>query len=132
MTTAIKSLNLDLIVTGYFEALEFCTIDNSDYWEDRPISEGDYLGYSQDLIDTVDKFCARFYADNETLLDDLDNDQAVLVGQDLYFTAQGHGVGFWEGNKDYPHSKAFDQWITDNGVYLDQEYVGDDGYLYSI
>jgi hypothetical protein len=55
-----------------------------------------------------------------------------LVGHDLYFTRQGHGVGFWDKPDTYG-SKLVAEQLTRIAEHLGQVdyYQGDDGLIYN-
>ncbi|QCS48059.1 hypothetical protein FEK30_00600 (plasmid) [Picosynechococcus sp. PCC 11901] len=120
------------ILSGYFEALDFCTIDNPDFWEDTDISQEDYQGYDSAMKFEATTLCEKFYKDNHPHLKTLDIEQLRRIGNDLYFTIQGHGVGFWEKDRGYPHGDIFDAWVTTHFPKgRDTEYLSDDGHLCS-
>ncbi|BAW98032.1 hypothetical protein NIES970_30020 (plasmid) [[Synechococcus] sp. NIES-970] len=85
---------LEGILSGYFEALDFCIVDNPDFWEDSDISQGDYKGYDPAMKFEATCLCENFYKDNHPHLETLAVEQLRRIGNDLYFTTQGHGVGF--------------------------------------
>jgi len=113
----------EAIVDGYLECLHFMN------------DEQDFKGLSESLENQVRYLCERFYLGvSNRLNDDLEDlyytHELEQIGRDLYYTTQGHGVGFWED--DYPGSEEMNEWVEKFASNRDSEYVGDDGLLYSI
>jgi hypothetical protein len=108
---------------GFIQALTFADIEHPD---------NDLAGcvLSDKALKDIRNIVNVFIADNEStievyLLAHTDHD-LESVGNDLYFTLAGHGVGFWE--QDGEHAKALDEWCKQYQSF--DVYQGDDGELY--
>lgn len=96
--TTFNALHLNAFIAGYIEAMLFAeTATDHDGEEIENLS-----GYelSAAALDSSKQACARFldwHGEKVNLAiagsDDYDHTQA---GRDLWFTRQGHGVGFWD------------------------------------
>lgn len=83
--------------------------------------------------------CAKFQTDNDLTIRQalhkgqgtirlMDNDHA-RAGADFWFTRNGHGCGFWDGDWPEPYATELDNAAKTFGeVYL---HVGDDGLIYT-
>jgi len=124
---------LDDFTRAYIEAALWSTNDESTPAGGEAL-ENNY-GLDDIAPETLAKIvadCAKFQAENAADLATFSLHQfkaAVHGGYDFWFTRNGHGAGFWDG--DWPEeagerltaaSEKFDE------VWL---YVGDDGNIYS-
>lgn len=90
---------------GYVEAMLFCGVDDttlSDDETDTNFYDGDMDILTEDLNKKILEICTAFYQKNKELITEvmayLENDpyDYMRMGNDLFFTAHGHGVGFWD------------------------------------
>lgn len=109
-------------VLGFIEAMFFtecCIFDRVEFMraepEDRDGSLPRDAGYDDlhpDALANIRTFCETFQRDNAALLaqaygrPDYDETQA---GRDLWFTSQGHGVGFWDRAQLAPDSAEYER-----------------------
>lgn len=98
---------------------------------DNPVS-GEFEPHGQWTIDNIDpeslqkmtEDCQRFQsANNEDIESDLHH-----AGRDFWYTRNGHGCGFWDG--DWP--EAIGRRLTASAESYGEQtlYLGDDGKLY--
>lgn len=90
-TTTNESEYLALIVLGYIEAVEWV--------------EGEGEEVSAEARKCLRDDVKSFFTLAMHLLKDETMDP-VQVGHDLWFTRNGHGVGFWEPSRGYIHADA--------------------------
>lgn len=134
-------------VLGFIEALFFtecCIFDRVEFMRADPGDRDGSLprdaGYDDlhpDALANIRAFCEAFQRDNAALLaqayarPDYDETQA---GRDLWFTSQGHGVGFWDravldaeglGDKlsDAARYHEAQVWFADHVTYGDAPFV---------
>ena len=88
---------------GYIEAMLFCGVSDStlsDDAHDTNYYDGDISELSEDLTKKILEKCTSFYQKNSALIiEALEETKGtpydhVRLGNDLFFTAHGHGVGF--------------------------------------
>lgn len=119
---------------GYLEAAFFATNDE----------DGDPLQDSVDVSDlspsawqAVQRDCAAFLATNGALIQACDEahrpgspDDTVEehAGRDFFYTREGHGVGFWDG--DWPMKAGEHLSAAANAFGTADLYIGDDGKVY--
>lgn len=119
--------DLDAFTRGYLEAALFSTNDESREDGGDPLDDNYGIAdFAPEAIEKAKRDCARFRQANAADLEGFDESEA---GADFWFTRNGHGVGYWDG--DYPEpqgdrlskaAKKFGEvWLT----------VGDDGLIYS-
>jgi hypothetical protein len=103
---------------GYILAMFFADTPEDEEWDFDDLHESAFKKIKDD--------CAAFCADQKTL-DFIDGDEGH-AGRDLWYTRQGHGCGFWDGD-----------WSDEAGKYLTARakslgecwpYKGDDGQIY--
>ena len=103
---------------GYIMAMFFADSPKGETWSFDDLSES--------ALRKIKTDCARFCADQTTLNYIADNEHHA--GRDLWYTRQGHGCGFWDGD-----------WPKEQGEYLSKRakelgecwpYKGDDGQIY--
>lgn len=81
--------------------------------------------------------CAKFVEENAATLDAADPQARARIrcdtyeqaGRDFWFTRNGHGAGFWDGDWPEPYAKV----LTDAAHAFGEcdLYVGDDGRIYA-
>jgi hypothetical protein len=108
---------------GFIQALNFAEIDHPDH-------DLEGCTVSDRALQDIRNIVNVFVTDNEStieayLLAHADHD-LESVGNDLYYTLAGHGVGFWE--QDSEHAKSLDDWCEQYQSF--DVYQGDDGWLY--
>lgn len=118
---------LDSFTRGYLEAALWSTNDESREDGGDPLDDNYSIAdFAPEAVEKAKQDCARFQQQNARDLEGFDEAEA---GADFWFTRNGHGVGYWDG--DYPEpqgdrlskaAKKFGEvWLT----------VGDDGLIYS-
>lgn len=111
---------LDVFTRGYIEALFFT--DEERLREE--IGSDDTLEIDPNSLWQIIQDCEKFQKDN---WDDLGTD-IRQAGIDFWFTRQGHGVGFWDG--DWPEPQATRLTDASKAYKQTDTYVGDDGAVY--
>ncbi|MEI6716077.1 MAG: hypothetical protein WCO60_20190 [Verrucomicrobiota bacterium] len=129
----MKLADLPEFQRGYFAALFFCND------EDAP--SGDYLqtGRADTAFDALDENCKAIeilaleawqHQHRKLLIAAEDNlHSRFSLGSDLYYTAAGHGCGYWDGD----YEDTLGECLTEAAnTYRAPECVeqGDDGKLY--
>jgi len=103
---------------GYVMAMFFADMPAYESWSFDELSESALRKIKED--------CAAFCADHKTL-DFIDGNESH-AGRDFWYTRQGHGCGFWDGD-----------WEKEAGEYLTKRakqfgecwpYKVDDGLIY--
>lgn len=119
-----KQYDDDSFLRGYIDALFFSE-------EERFTEEsGDETAFGIDDIDSKLAFqiyedCKKFQEANAVDLEDVDLEKA---GHDFWFTRNGHGVGFWDG--DYEEGKG-ERLTSACEIFGGMElYIGDDNKIY--
>ena len=116
-------------IHAYIEAALFTSTDNSDESGGQPLDKNyaadDIAESSRKAIITD---CMAFMKQNQK---DLESDEAldmVQAAHDFWFTRNGHGAGFWDG--DWPD--AMGKRLTASAKKFGEMdlYIGDDGKLY--
>ena len=115
---------------GYIEALFFTEDEQLKEDLEKWHEKGKLLDIeeplmSQSLRYETEQDCFKFEHDNS---EDIATGDSAQAGRDFWFTRNGHGVGFWDGDWPEPQddrltaaSKAFGEiWV----------YLGDDGLVY--
>lgn len=112
------------IYNGFIEAM---------YWANDDELQG--LPLAKSAADTLTNLSALFVAQNLGTLEALTRYGYSMeyIGGLLYFTLEGHGVGFWEK----PEFKNLQTWLdnyyidhTGRGIYSVDAYAGDDDLVY--
>lgn len=130
--SALKFKALDSFTQGYIEAMFFTS---TGYPENGELEEADVSQLSPEAWQMIREDCAKFQADNATLLEaaiehGADTTNAYddsYAGHDFWYNRNGHGVGYWcrelgdAGGKLDVACKAYRE--------LDM-YRGDDGLIY--
>jgi len=108
---------LEHLINGYKDALFFA--ENETGEEE----------ISKDLHEEIEAFCKDFYSDNEeALLSPKSRSRMWEVGANLYFTAHGHGVGFWD-HPEEPGYEQFDDWCEKETQSMKDSPHLEDGLL---
>jgi hypothetical protein len=112
------------ILNGILEAIEF-----TDFGPDSEYS------YMPNVAACTIAYLDAYIDDFKAMLDTTDGiertagDTARCTGHDIWYTTQGHGVGFWEGVDRWTGAWAeCDAYCKANR--LADAYVGDDGGVY--
>lgn len=120
--TDLREAMRNPFLRGYLNAALFAETDA----EGEPLDKNyGVRDFSKDALEEMFADATGFLSEN---WDDIAGDPE-RAGQDFWFTRNGHGAGFWDG--DWPEPAATR--LTDAAhaygeVYL---YVGDDGMIYS-
>jgi hypothetical protein len=112
------------ILNGILAAIEF-----TDFGPDSDYS------YMPNVADCTTAYLDAYIDGFTAMLDTTDGierttgDTDSCLGHDIWYTTQGHGVGFWEGDDRWTGA-----WVECNAYCkaksLGDAYVGDDGLLY--
>jgi hypothetical protein len=112
------------IINGYIEALLFA----EGYYSDDPLYDAD--GLADNTIEAIEKLCGRFYCANAEECDQyIEAASAEQLGHDLYFSSNGHAVGFFDRDwctKDIRNDLQRAAEIVGSSEY----YLGDDNLIY--
>jgi hypothetical protein len=114
------------ITMGFIEAMEFtdCSAYNGDECADKP--------FSPNLTTAIGQYCGRFIVEHNDQLDGLSDETLQRIGNDLWFTQAGHGVGFWERDRramyGVEQANEWDEWSKANR--FGDIYLGDNGMVY--
>lgn len=121
----------DCLTEGFIDALRFgCSLSLPD-WDGIEIENYD------DLKSAVDEAVNNFvgYLTNGDILKARECGSWEAIGADLFFTAGGHGAGFWDGDYKHADDSTLGHRLTEaaklcgmSGVDL---YEGDDGGIYA-
>jgi hypothetical protein len=115
--------SLDTFAKGYVEAMFFTNGDTGDERENL-LNDWGVERLTRSAVDSIRAYCARFVANNEAALseaygrEDYSEEQA---GRDLWFTAQGHGVGFWD--RKQLEGDGLDGRLTEAARKMGESYV---------
>lgn len=126
--------NLSPFIQSYIDAI-FFTCTGSDN-KDEGLGEGtSFAMLAEVTLDKIVNNCNAFIAANKDLLDEAYQQSDYRIerytenqaGCDLWFTQNGHGVGFWSRDLG-----GIGQDLTDKAKECDESdlYRGDDGLLY--
>ncbi len=126
--------SLDLFGRAYVEAMFFTNGDTGDERE-HLLNEMGTERLSNAAVATIQADCDRFRAivlpgpggaTVQRLLDVLQRERGYTIeqaGHDLWFTRQGHGVGFWSREE----LASFGDVLSDAASNLGESYVETDG-----
>lgn len=125
---------------GYVEAAFFSTSDEAR--EDG----GDALQDNHDVSDlapatwaAVRRDCAAFLSANQALIEacedhhkpgSADDDALAHAGRDFWYTREGHGAGFWDG--DWPEAAGEHLSSAAKEFGTADWYLGDDGAIWQM
>jgi len=106
-------------VRGYLEAAMFC---DAEYSPPKAV-------FASSAVARAYGECSRFLHDNYDLVWNArcEGQTFVQIGRDLWFTRNGHGVGFWDrGLGDLGEQ------LTEAAKAMGSQdiYLGDDGFVY--
>lgn len=131
---------LDTFTQAYVEAMFFTdlTEDGCDDDEDSAMllrSDATFGDLAPETLAAIVQDCAAFQERGDELVElaaanaenptGLDSEHA---GRDFWFTRQGHGVGFWDG--DWPEPYATQLKELAKSFPTCEPYSGDDGRVY--
>lgn len=105
---------------GFIEAMFFTN------GEDIPEEFG-YTDLHPTALSTIRQICAEWQHDNNHLLLQVPHYDAAQAGRDLWFTANGHGVGFWDRGLGEVGDKLTEAAQTLGEIYV---YLGDDNLVH--
>lgn len=102
----MKQEIINSIIDGYKEAFIFAesaTDQHGDY-----IDNLDPYDFSQDANDRITQDVTAFINANVAAISEAmaDGATAIQIGNDLHFTRNGHGVGFWDRPEIYTTNTA--------------------------
>lgn len=133
----LSNIYPEAIVDGIVEVIKFT-------WpEDDEENEGEYDRAQEAELSPAAEATIRSYVDrfiemlkaieapDELVIErnSVQWDTSGCLGNDIWYTTQGHGVGFWEGeNRWIGHWKECDDFCKTNR--LGNEYLGEDGLIY--
>lgn len=95
-------------------------------------TDAEYAGYADlhhTALSTIRQICAEWQnVNNHLLIQAYDhNYDAAQAGRDLWFTANGHGVGFWDRGLGEIGDKLTEAAQTLGEIYV---YLGDDNLVH--
>ena len=121
--------NLDDFTQGYVEAMFFTSTGSADDnggLEHVTLANMAAVTWTKIILD-----CDQFQTDNAAALaramTESDIDMAH-AGRDFWYTRNGHGVGYWDGDWPEPYATELDEAAKLFG--MTDLYLGDDGLLY--
>ncbi len=123
---------LDSFAKAYVEAI-FFTEGGPDHEE---WSEKDFGDLAPETIRRIIADCKKFEDENgEAIAVGADRGSGEYsawqqAGHDFWFTRNGHGVGFWDGDWPEPQASQLDKAAKSFGSA--DMYVGDDGLIYQM
>jgi hypothetical protein len=79
--------------------------------------------FSQEALERAKIDCEKFQAENAEAIETGEH-----AGHDFWYTRNGHGVGFWDGDWEEPWATQLDNASKAFG-HIDV-YLGDDGLIY--
>jgi len=118
---------LDAFIKGYIEAMFFTSTGTDDVPHGASLAD-----MADDAMSQMFEDCERFKVANLDVIlaaiskaEDLDLEHA---GRDFWYTRNGHGCGFWDGDWPEPYATR----LTDAAKMFGDTslYRGDDGRLY--
>lgn len=121
---------LDGFTQGYIEALFFTETGTGD---DGDLQNATVAELAPEALDRIKRDCAAFQATaawqawREYTGGALDS--RVKAGRDFWYTRNGHGCGFWDGDWPEPHAAALTAAAESFGEVNDV-YRADDGRVY--
>ena len=115
--------DLDTFAQGYIEAMFFT--DSGD--EEGQLGDLGFSDLAPDTLAAIIRDCAAFQ-ETRAWADALENYSGAdetTAGRDFWYTRQGHGCGFWDGDWPEPHGDALTE--AAKAFRAQDSYVGDDG-----
>ncbi len=126
----MKQEIINSIIDGYKEAFIFAesaTDQHGDY-----IDNLDPYDFSQDANDRIAQDVTAFINANIAAISEAmaDGATAIQIGNDLHFTRNGHGVGFWDRPETYTTNTA--NRLTNAAKFMPNvsAYIGEDNLIY--
>lgn len=138
--------DLDAFTQGYIEALFFTEnapgVTTEEWQATEDHAEGSipedvaFSDLAPEALEAILRDCASFYAANEATIDDAlaANECADVcegttqAGRDFWYTRNGHGCGFWDGDWPEPYATTLDD--AAKAFREASVYLGDDGRVY--
>lgn len=127
---------LDTFTQGYIEAAFFT--QSGDAEDGGTVGDLGFTDLAPETLQSMIEDCREFQKTEAWKLTDeaLDSGEAVgphtgdmQAGHDFWFTRNGHGCGFWDGDWPEPYASKLTEAAKEFGeVSL---YVGDDGKIYA-
>lgn len=114
---------LDEFTQGYIEAMFFTETGTSD---DGDMENATVADLAEETWRRIESDCKRFM-DNVVIVVAIDGREGE-AGRDFWYTRNGHGAGFWDG--DWPEPFAGMLSAAARGFGAVDLYMGDDGKLY--
>ena len=132
---ALTWVDLDAFTQGYIEAMFFTGIDGgaADY-KDGDFVEANGKGFADlapEALANILKDCQSFKlacVHVQPLMGEGDMPDEAQAGRDFWYTRNGHGCGFWDG--DWPEPWADDLTQAAKAFGEVDAYLGDDGKVY--
>lgn len=131
---------LDWFTQGFVEAAFFCGVETGD--DSDKSDEFGLADLAPDALEKIQEICAKFKAQFEADIEALDGAEygycepydEKRAGNDLFFTACGHGVGFWSREFTDPDAKDAAARLSEScgRVYCEGLYQGDDENVYCL
>jgi len=137
---------LDAFTQGYIEALFFTSGDPCGSFNDGEAGENDDLTAVRGFSDLAPETLAAIIEDcrefQKQTAPERDNGSALWrylehgraeesrakMGRDFWYTRNGHGAGFWDG--DWPEPYASQLTTAAKDFHMQDAYLGDDGKVY--
>jgi len=138
--------DLDAFTQGYIEALFFTSGDPCGSFNDGEAGENDDLTAVRGFADLAPETLAAIIEDcrefQKQTAPERDNGSALWrylehgraeesrakMGRDFWYTRNGHGAGFWDG--DWPEPYASQLTTAAKDFHVQDAYLGDDGKVY--
>lgn len=117
--------NLDSFTQGYIQAMFFTDTGTGD---DEDLEDANFTELAPDTLAKVIADCERFQRVTVGLFLHMNPEMEMEAGRDFWFTRNGHGVGFWDG--DWSEDVAETLTATSKTFRSLDLYRGDDGQLY--
>jgi hypothetical protein len=115
---------LDAFTRAYCMAALFTEDPNPGQGEYQEHGEWTIANIATDSLTVIQKDCASFQTQaGELIADDLEH-----AGRDFWYTRNGHGCGFWDG--DWPELVGEQLTVLAESYGEMYLYRGDDGRLY--
>ena len=108
---------LKSFIDGYIECALFCGLDDD--------MRGEEYLLSLEFKSQARRECAIFYRANKMFWN---NDETKKAGNYFWYTRNGHGVGFWDG--EFENGELLSA-VAKSFCPCDL-YIGDDGLIYGV
>lgn len=123
METAYTWRILDDFTQGYIEAMFFTATGTA---EDGDLREATFANLAPETLASIIADCDKFRDDAKIVV--CVGNRDAEAGRDFWYTRNGHGVGFWDG--DWPEPCASDLDKAARQFHAVDLYRGDDGKVY--